>query len=240
MPRSTRSAALDWTIPLVVLVAATVPFWTSDLDVRVARRFYVPDAGWPFGAEPLWRFLKHYGVVPAWVLATAALAAWIASFAKPRLKRVRRGAMFLVFVMVLGPGVLVNDVFKEQWGRPRPRDLVEFGGTREYVAPLVKSPPEHGGSFASGHAATGFYLLAPYFLLRRRHPARAALVFAGGIGYGGLMGYARVAQGAHFASDVLWALGTVYFTALAMCYLLRLHREAASEPGSQVNVVTKS
>ncbi len=227
MPRTARTAILDWMIPAVLLIALSIPFWSSDLDVRVARHLYVPEAGWPVGSEPLWRFLKYYGVVPAWIIALGALAVWIASFFKPVLRRARRGAMFLVFVMVIGPGVLVNDVFKEQWGRPRPRDLVEFGGPRDYVAPLVKSPRDHGGSFASGHAATGFYLLVPYFLLRRHRPGRAAAVFATGLAYGGLVGYARIAQGAHFLSDVLWALGIVYMTAVAFFYLLRLHRDVA-------------
>jgi len=228
MTRSVRTAVLDWTIPVVLLVGLSIPFWTTDLDVRVARNFHVPGEGWPVGAEPLWRFLKYYGVVPAWILATGALVAWAASFFRPPLRRLRRDAMFLVFVMAIGPGVLVNDVFKEQWGRPRPRDLVEFGGQREYVAPLIKSPPEHGGSFASGHAATGFYLLTPYFLLRRRWPGRALAVFVGGITYGALVGYARMAQGAHFLSDVFWALGIVYLTALALFYLVGLQRRAVA------------
>ena len=226
MSRSTRTALLDWTLPAVLLVVFTIPFWRSDLDVRVARHFYVPGEGWPVGAEPLWKFLKQYGVVPAWIIAGGSLIVWIASFFRPALRAARRGAMFLVFVMTIGPGVIVNDVFKEQWGRPRPRDLVEFGGTREYVAPLIKSPPEHGGSFASGHAATGFYLLTPYFLLRRRWPWRAVAVFFGGLAYGALVGYARIAQGAHFLSDVLWALGIVYHTGVVLFYLFRLQHVA--------------
>jgi len=230
MSRETRAAVLDWSIPIILLIAATIPFCRTDMDVRIARLFFVPGEGWPVGAEEPWRFLKHYGVIPAWIVGVGALGVWIASFARPRIRHMRRAAMFLVFVMILGPGVLVNDVFKEQWGRPRPRDLVEFGGQRDYVAPLIKSPRDHGGSFASGHAATGFYLLTPYFLLRRRRPWLAAGVLATGLVYGSLVGFARVAQGAHFASDVLWALGIVYFTALVMFYLLGLHRDVASPP----------
>jgi lipid A 4'-phosphatase len=233
MPRTTRLALLDWTLPCVLLAAMTLPFWLTDLDVRVARPFYVPGEGWPVGAQPLWKFLKQYGVAPAWIIAVSALTVWIASFFRPALRAARRGAMFLVFVMTIGPGVLVNDVFKEQWGRPRPRDLIEFGGTRAYVAPLIKSPPEYGGSFASGHAATGFYLLTPYFLLRRRWPWRAAAVFVAGIGYGALVGYARIVQGAHFLSDVIWALGIVYLTAVVFFYLFRLQRDIAP-PGESV------
>jgi membrane-associated PAP2 superfamily phosphatase len=227
MTRTTRTAILDWVLPVVLLALLTVPFFTGDLDVRVARRFYVPGEGWPVGAREPWRFLKYYGFVPAWIIAVGALLVWIGSFVRPSWRRMRRGAMFLVFVMTIGPGVIVNDVFKEQWGRPRPRDLVEFGGNRAYVPPLVKSAPENGGSFASGHAATGFFLLVPYFLLRRTRPGLGAAVFAGGIVYGSLVGYARIAQGAHFPSDVLWGLGIVYLTAVAFFYLFRLHRDVA-------------
>lgn len=226
MRPSARTIMLDWVLPAVLLVLLTIPFYLSDLDVRIARHFYVPGEGWPVGAEPLWRSLKYYGVAPAWIIGVAALGVWMASFLKNSLRRLRRGAMFLVFVMTIGPGVLVNDVFKEQWGRPRPKDLVEFAGQRDYVPPLVKSPRENGGSFASGHAAMGFYLLVPYFLLRRRHPVQAAGVFVVGIVYGSMVGYARMAQGAHFLSDVIWSLAIVYFTAVFFFYLFRLQRVA--------------
>lgn len=230
MSRASQSAMLDWAIPVLLLVALTIPFFRSDIDVRIARYFYVPGAGFPVGAEPLWLALKHFGVIPAWIVAIGALGVWIGSFVRPRLRPMRRGAIFLVLVMAIGPGLMVNDVFKQHWGRPRPRDLVELGGTRAYVAPLVKSPRENGGSFCSGHAATAFYLLTPYFLLRRRSRRNAAAVLVGGIVYGSMMGYARMAQGAHFLSDILWALGIVYLTGLALYYVLGLqHDEPVSE-----------
>jgi len=228
MSLSRGRVVLDWAVPVALLVALTIPFFVTDLDVRVARHYYVPGAGFPVGAEPFWRWFKYHGVIPPWIVAIVALFMFVASFLRPRLRRMRRGAVFLVLVMTIGPGLIVNDVFKEHWGRPRPRDLVEFGGTREYVPPLIKSPRENGGSFASGHAATGFFLLAPYFLLRRRSRVKAALVLATGLVYGSLMGYARVVQGAHFVSDVVWALGIVYLTALALFYAMGLHRHRSS------------
>ena len=223
MTRSER-AILDWTIPVVLLVAMSIPFWTGDLDLQVARTFYEPGTGWAHGGEPLWRGLHHYGVIPAWILSLGALGVLLVSLVRPALRRHRRAAAFLVLVMMVGPGIVVNTVYKDRWGRPRPRDLAEFGGQREHVKPFVKSPHEYGKSFPSGHAATGFYLLTPYFLLRRRARGRALFVLATGIGYGSLMGIARMAQGAHFLSDILWALGFIYLTALAMFYLLRLDR----------------
>jgi membrane-associated PAP2 superfamily phosphatase len=222
---------LDWTIPVVLLIGLSLPFWTGDLDLRVAGRFYTPGQGWPHGSDQPWSFLYHYGVVPAWVLALSALGVFLASLGRARMRSHRRGAIFLVLVMAIGPGVVVNDIYKENWGRPRPKDLTVFGGQRDYVEPLVKGPREHGESFASGHAATGFYLLTPYFLLRRRSPRRAAGVLALGLVYGSLMGLARIIQGAHFLSDVLWALGFVYLTGLALFYLLRLDRPVPHPAG---------
>ena len=46
-----------------------------------------------------------------------------------------------------------------------------------------------------------------------------------GLGYGGLMGLGRMIQGAHFFSDVVWAGGFVYLTALSFYYGLGLHKE---------------
>lgn len=228
MSRSTRGMVIDWAIPVVLLVVFTIPFFRTDLDVRVSRHFYVAGEGFPVGAEPVWHWFKHYGVIPPWILACSALVVFVGSFIRRRLRPWRRGAAFLVLVMLIGPGLVVNDVFKEHWGRPRPRDLTEFGGTRDYVPPAVDGPRENGGSFASGHAATAFYLLTPYFLLRRRSRTKAALVLVCGLTYGALMGYARIAQGAHFLSDVLWALGIVYLVAIALYYAMGLRRTAAA------------
>lgn len=229
MSRDTRAVVLDWGIPTVLLVAMTIPFYRTDMDVRIARHFYVPGEGFPVGAQPLWWWCKHYGVMPGWVLASSALGVFVGSFIRPRLRWWRRRALFLVLVMMLGPGVIVNDVFKEHWGRPRPRDLVELGGTRDYVPPLVKGPRENGGSFCSGHAATAFYLFTPYLFLRRRSRGTAGAVLAAGILYGSLVGYARMAQGAHFLSDIVWSFWIVYLTMLAVFYALGLHRASAEQ-----------
>lgn len=220
-----RAALLDWVLPVVVLVGLTVPFWTTGLDASVAGRFYTPEIGWEHKDDQPWSLLYHYGVIPAWVVAVSALVVFLASFRMRRAKPHRRAAIFLVLVMAVGPGILVNDVFKKNWGRPRPKDLVVFGGDRDYVEPWVKSPRERGNSFASGHAATGFYLLTPYFLLRRRSTKWAVVFVALGLLYGSLIGLARMVQGAHFLSDVLWALGFVYLSAAAFYYLLRPDRD---------------
>ncbi|HEX5132874.1 MAG TPA: phosphatase PAP2 family protein [Candidatus Krumholzibacteria bacterium] len=215
----------DWGVPVLLFVGLTVPFWVSNLDLAVASRFYTPGLGFVHGGDQPWGVLKDYGVVPAWILSLGALGVFVSSLWSRRGRVHQRAALFLVLAMMIGPGVIVNDVFKEHWGRPRPKDVVELGGDRAYVRPWVKHPPADGGSFPSGHAATAFYLLTPFFLLRRRAPARAFGWLVLGLAYGLLMGTARVVQGAHFPSDVLWSLAFVYFTGLALSYLLRIGRQ---------------
>jgi lipid A 4'-phosphatase len=58
----------------------------------------------------------------------------------------------------------------------------------------------------------GFFWFAPaiYFWSRSRRLAWGLIVL--GLIHGGLMGFARMAQGAHWMSDVMWAGGIVYLS----------------------------
>ena len=78
-----------------------------------------------------------------------------------------------------------------------------------------------GHSFPSGHAATGFFWLAPaVYLWPRSHKLAGALV---GIAlmHGALMSFTRMAMGGHWLSDNLWAAAIVYFTAWTVWSVLR-------------------
>lgn len=217
-------AVLDWAIPIVLLAAATLVFWFTDVDLAVERYFYDPGGGWIYKDDQPWHGLYKLGVIPAWCLSISALAVLIASLWVGRWARHRRAALFLVLVMALGPGLLVNQVFKQHWGRPRPLDVYELGGDRPFVPVWEKSPSANGNSFASGHASTGYYLFAPWFIVRRRSMKRALGWLALGVVFGSAVGLARMVQGAHFPSDVVWAAGMVYLTGLVCCYALGLNR----------------
>jgi membrane-associated PAP2 superfamily phosphatase len=216
--------ALDWLIPGLILIVLTVMFWVTDLDLHVERMFYEPSSGWVHKDDQPWNALYQYGVVPAWIVSLSALAILVASIWLRRFVSHRRVCAFLVLVMVVGPGLLVNEVFKKHWGRPRPRDVYEFAGDREFVSVWIKSPAQNGNSFASGHASTGFFLFTPYFFLRNGRKKWAVFFLALGVSYGSLVGLARMIQGAHFLSDIVWAAGFVYLSGLAFYYALRFDR----------------
>ncbi len=68
----------------------------------------------------------------------------------------------------------------------------------------------------------GFFLMTPFFIFRKRARRRAVAFLTLGIGCGLLIGLGRMIQGGHFASDVMWSGGFVYFCGLGLAYALRL------------------
>jgi len=114
-----------------------------------------------------------------------------------------RNAGFLLVSLTVGPGLLVESILKTQLGRPRPRDTSLFGGQESFVSALWPvGSCERNCSFVSGHAALAFWATAFAFLLPP--PYRLPVILAGLI-LGLIMGLARIAEGAHFLSDVVFA-----------------------------------
>lgn len=217
---------IDFGLPLALLLLATAIIAAIGADLRASAWFYRQE-GWPVGNQVPWRQLYLWGFYPADIIGVAALGLVLASYFKPALVRFRRQSAFVVLLLLLGPGLLVNAVFKDHWGRPRPRQIVQFGGTMQFHQPWERGDAGKGKSFPSGHGAAAFFLAMPAFALRRRRPRAAALVFGAGMLYGVLMGVARISQGGHFVSDILWAWGIVHLTAVALYYLLGLDKEDA-------------
>jgi membrane-associated PAP2 superfamily phosphatase len=215
----------DFLVPLLAAVAATGAIDVAGFDLAVQALFYSPGAGWALGDREPWAFLYHFGNLPAFALGAMGVIAFVLSFFAERFRPDRVAALFVVVLLALGPGLIVNTVFKDHWGRPRPADIVQFGGTETYRSFWHPGPPERGRSFPSGHAAVGFFLMAPFFVLRRRAPGWARRALAAGILYGSLMGLGRMIQGGHFLTDVIWSGCMVYFTGLFLYYLFRLDRE---------------
>jgi lipid A 4'-phosphatase len=140
---------------------------------------------------------------------------WLLLFERPLWRLDRKALCFIALSMVLAPGFIVNTVLKDHWGRARPNQIAAFGGTQEFSpAPLPARQCSRNCSFPSGHAALGFSLVAFAFLLPHGTSRRCAVAAA--LGFGALIGLARIAQGAHFLSDVVCAGLLVYGTVAAL------------------------
>ncbi|HKA41151.1 MAG TPA: phosphatase PAP2 family protein [Burkholderiales bacterium] len=194
-------------IPLCVglLLLALV---TTYVDRAVSNWFYDAAAG---------RFPLHYNsmletVMHLWVkylvvlLACAAIGAFFFSFAAARWRPWRRLLLFLSLSLTLAPGAVA--VFKSAGNRYCPYDMVEYGGFAPYRSLFERPAPgvKPGHCSLSGHASSGFSLLAFYFVgLTLKRPTLARMGLWGGVAAGMIFGLTRVAQGAHFLSDILGA-----------------------------------
>jgi membrane-associated PAP2 superfamily phosphatase len=206
--------------PLVVLVLATLAIRFSDLDLIVARAVYAEQGGWLHEEHPVVLFFYNHGNLPAILVSAGAGMFWLSSCFATRLRPRRPLAIFLVLTMLLGPGLLVNAVFKGYWGRPRPSQIVDFGGEREFVRVGEPRFGMKGKSFPSGHASMGFYWLVLGVFFFNRNRKLAVGFFVLGLTHGGAMGAGRILQGAHWLSDVMWAAGMDYLSAFIVLYLV--------------------
>ncbi len=182
-------------------------------DQRWQRHFWSAEEGWRYAQWPLVQFLYHFGTWPALLAGAGGGMTFIAWRITGRGQRAGRLGLFLALLLALGPGLLVNVILKEGTSRPRPVQTQEYGGTQAFRAVGEFAAPDGGHSFPSGHASTGFYWLGLCVYLRPQRK-RLALVFGAlGTTQGLLMGVGRMAQGGHWASDVLWSAAAVVFTA---------------------------
>src|SRR5690606_16584088 len=109
--------------------------------------------------------------------------------------------LFLAACLAAGPGLVANLVLKDNWGRARPKHVVEFGGTKAFTPPLVIAGQcPRNCSFVSGEASS---TCLPLDAAAALFPQWSVpLVIAGTVG-GLATGLVRMSQGAHFLSDIV-------------------------------------
>jgi membrane-associated PAP2 superfamily phosphatase len=199
-----------------------------DMDPHLSGYFYDPTAAqrWFLKTAAPWIWLYRYGELPVLILAIGAAVVWGGSFCYRSWVGYRRACALIVLAVMLGPGLLVNGVLKPLWGRPRPTQAELFGGSRPYQPWWQPGHIGGGRSFPSGHAAMGYVLVLGTCLVPSRRSAwLRGLVLGGALTYGSLLGAARIIQGGHFLSDVLWS-GSL------MCFLVATLQAVLPTPAS--------
>ncbi len=177
-------------------------------DLWASAWFYRP--GWGFVLSPMLEPVHRAVPLLAQLIVGALVAGLLIASLVGAAWPLRKGLIYLLLVAALGPGLLVNTLFKDHWGRARPAQVEPFGGDKAFAPAWVPGRQcASNCAFPCGDASVGFFLLAPGFLLARQRRAW----FATGIIAGGLLGLVRLAQGGHFLSDVIFAFYLVYFSA---------------------------
>jgi lipid A 4'-phosphatase len=191
---------------LATLVFTAYP----ELDPWVSEFFYAGHGFFP--ANEMWFVKAIYHGIP-WagrlVFVGAVLILILAVLMPSKVSRRHwRRAAAVVTVVVLGIGLLVHTVLKDGMGRPRPREVQVFAGPTVFVPVFVPSQfCQTNCSFVSGHAAVGFALMSfgIFGVRRKRQFWLYTSLFAGG-----LIGLARIAQGGHFLSDIVFSLIAIW------------------------------
>ena len=190
------------------------------LDLRTTAYFYDPlHHTWPTNRSVLLGFLRDLNGYVAIIFVVIAVGArpFAAMFSRAQPYICLRRAIFLVGSFLLGPGLIVNVLLKPEWGRPRPGEISQFGGSLDFEPwwnPFGNC--SSNCSFVSGEESLAFWFLAWAIVLPPQY--RVAAVTAALLNCL-VVGIGRISVGAHFASDVIFA---VVLTALAIWIMHRI------------------
>lgn len=175
-------------------LAITSLFWDA------SRRYF------PLAGERWAQIARNLGNYIPWALAAPAFAAIVLKLIFPRRRMFMpaRAAVLLALTMALGPGLVVNGILKQEWGRPRPVHVDDFGG-KDTFRPWYATDGTCPGncSFVSGEGALGFWLVAPASLVPPGPLRAVALV--GAVAFGAAAGGLRLTFGGHFFTDVVFS-----------------------------------
>jgi lipid A 4'-phosphatase len=205
IPKTQRSWRLNaWRAFLALgLAAGMVLVAFPEIDLMLAEATFSPGSGfigWRIG----WLGVLRAGFIVFYFGTIAvSIAGWLANLkGYGRYFRPKQW-LFLLVCLGVGPGLLANVGFKDQWGRARPKHVMAFGGNKIFTPALLPTNQcKRNCSFVSGEASSVF---APFYAAAAIAPQWAATLIVVGTAAGLGSGAVRIAQGAHFLSDVVFA-----------------------------------
>src|SRR5581483_4068181 len=227
-------------VALAIAVAVGVVFGLFPrLDLAASAPFHeITSRGHETFALRMSPFVTKARDVGLWLvtaLLVPAIAAVLLKLVMPRRKMLVSGsaALFLMLTMALGPGLVANVLLKDHWGRPRPIDVTQFGGSQHFVPwwdPRGDCPGNC--SFVSGDVSGAFWTLAPAALAP---PQWRALAYGAALAFGAAMAAIRMMAGAHFFSDVVFAGVFTFLIVWTVHGLLyrwptRVHKDSIERP----------
>lgn len=207
-------------VAVVALVAAAVFLSRPEIDLQVGS-YFLRGPGRFMGGETAWiEWLRNAFIVFFWACVLLAIIGMVRTRKDqgPWLGFTFPHWLFLGICLGVGPGLVANVMLKDQWGRPRPKHVVEFGGSKAFGPPILFSKEcRRNCSFVSGEASA---MYMPFFAAAAMMPQSAVVLVAAGTVAGLAAGAVRMAQGGHFLSDVIFAGVAMALTVLLVRWLM--------------------
>ena len=214
--------------PLSALFFVTLP----NIDLTVSGWFWSPEERWFLAKTPWAEFVRKklpYFLIGS-VLGVTALWGIMRLWGKKLTFLTGKACAYLVLSLSIGPGLLANSLFKENWGRARPSQITQFDGTKTFTPPLeIADQCVSNCSFVSGHGALGLWITAWAFLCP---PPWRGIVLLITLIFGSSVGVVRIIQGGHFLSDVFYAGVLVLTVNVGLASWLLKPAPADQTPGS--------
>lgn len=198
-----QGALYVWSASALV-IGIVFGFW-PELDLMLVSPFaWGREVVFAYRDSDILNWLRDGAMWAVIAIASAAAVAVLVKRFRPMAPMLLpgRAVAFLLVTLVLGPGLVVNGLLKEGWGRPRPGEVAAFGGTKEFVPWWdPRGTCEGNCSFASGEASAAFWTIAAAALAP---PAWRGIAYTIAVSFGFAVGILRMAFGAHFFSDVFF------------------------------------
>jgi lipid A 4'-phosphatase len=218
-PSSTETPPLFWVVFAIFTALALIPTIWTDADLAAASLFAGPQPWLNAGQWPWVVWINAQIPTVFRFMVFGAFAGWLFTSATRYGKQWRLQLAFLALAGTLGPGAVVNHVFKDNWQRARPYQVEQFGGTQQFTrAAVITDQCDNNCSFVSGHVACGFFFVGLMLI----QPRRRVVWAIAGVGSGLAIGFSRMADVAHWLSDVLWACPITLITSWVVWKLLLL------------------
>lgn len=223
-----RYSLIPVLVALIGVILVVFGLW-PEMDLAVAGYFH-DASGWPIKQNLAVETLRSVVWDATLAVPLLALILLILTQARgPVLALPARLWGFVLLLFLLGPGLVVNGILKAHWGRARPINVVDFGGTANFTpAYQITDQCAANCSFVSGEGAgtmaMALSVLLILHLLRDRLPKIAVRLGQGAALLAlAFVGWQRVASGGHFLSDVLlsWLLVALIAAILARFLLNR-------------------
>jgi lipid A 4'-phosphatase len=130
--------------------------------------------------------------------------------------------VYVLGLYAIGPGILVDLVLKPVWGRARPANVLEFGGTLAFTPPTqISDQCARNCSFVSGEVSGAVALAVCVMLILAHFRDRMGqttyrIVAATVLMVPVFSAWQRIAAGRHFLSDAIFAALFTLLVAVAL------------------------
>jgi lipid A 4'-phosphatase len=190
---------------IISVAAACLLILYPEIDIEISGKFYESGKGFLYAHNPY--IIGVFKIVPL-ITKIFSLICILAISRKFFINynwrdTLKTPAVFLLTAALLGPALTVSYGLKEHTGRARPRDIIEFSGSKYFTpATEISSQCTTNCSFSSAHAAMGFYFTSLAWIVPLPYQN---IIFLLALSFGSFVGFGRILQGGHFFSDIIFS-----------------------------------